>query len=310
MKKIFFILLFCICFNAHFNAHAGFRALPSTYNELIDYIIPSPDQKKSGSCLYMASTGAVEIAVNKFYNLKNPEIDGPYDLAEVYALRGDLVVSSKSWYENPTLVFNSGSVLSRDFPYNPETFWNDYPPTNHLIDLPPIDTLTLFKSVGIQEHSRLSFGVLNENHILQIKNYLVQYRSPLVVIYRDAGFEPQYGHWDTWHTVVIVGYDDNSTEPPLPATSFTSPLSEDESADALRCPTVYRTFSGFGEEDAAKLRTVIKSGGGCREKGVFLIRDSEEPETPENPRVPKYTSRSYDWLKYMGNHGFVVYVKK
>src|SRR5688572_25636062 len=57
--------------------------LPSSYTELIQYTIPSPDQGKSGSCLYMASTGAMEILLNKSLGLQSPPINGNTDLAEL-----------------------------------------------------------------------------------------------------------------------------------------------------------------------------------------------------------------------------------
>lgn len=264
--------------------------LPASYNELVQYAIPSPDQKKAGSCLYMASTGAMEILANKYFGITNPSIDGDYDLAELNALVGPLHVSGKAWLEYPILRFRNGGVLSRDLPFNSRTFWRSGLRNKPKVELPKVFTKGIFIPTGIKKIVRKKMGIMTEEQIEKVKKALVEYQAPVVVVYREAGYEAGHGRWDTWHTVVIMGYDDNGQE-----------VGEEDP-----CRKVTMALKGLGTSDKKKLKAIIKKGGGCRSHGVFYVRDSEEAKEV-GQRVPLYDLRSYDWLKYLGNHAFVAY---
>ena len=69
-----------------------------------------------------------------------------------------------------------------------------------------------------------------------------------------------------------------------------------------------------------KVVTAMQNQNGCREKGVFLIRDSiyQGPNdlmydynpnfTEDNaPYSKRIVIKSYDWLKYLGNHAYSVH---
>jgi len=71
-----FILMFL-------SAAAAF-ARPSSYTELLDYVQEAPDQGDTNTCLYVASTGAMELIANKEAGIKNPQPFGKYDLAESF----------------------------------------------------------------------------------------------------------------------------------------------------------------------------------------------------------------------------------
>jgi hypothetical protein len=286
LTSSFVFLFFFFIFHPQLKA----QNLPSRYDELLDYVIASPDQQKAGSCLYMASTGAVEVVYNKLKNQRHPEIDGPGDFSEVYALRGPLKVAA-TWYEGPSLRFRSGSVLNKDVPYDPAIFWDQYLGNAPRYKMPFIMTKKIFVATGGDDQARWKIGVMTENTITEIKKSLVEKASPVVVIFRDSGYEKSYGYWDTWHVVTLVGYDDNGME-------------NEEVSD--NCISVKRGLKGPSSFPKAKLKDLLDTKG-CRSQGVFFVRESED-KYPGGGRIrPPVIKRSYDWLKYLGNHAFSVY---
>lgn len=191
-------------------SHATFAALPSHYTDLNQYVVTSPNQGEAASCAFMATTGAMEILLSKSLGIKNPQPLGESDLSERYTISApSSALRSKSWFENIFLKFDSGeSVLARDMPFEfydengnfNYTVWNF--PSNFYtaprVKLPKIDTVFLF-SVG----TMYSRGVLNQSHVDQVKEALVKYQSPIIVVGNDEEY---------WHVVVITGYDDTATD--------------------------------------------------------------------------------------------------
>jgi C1A family cysteine protease len=179
-------------------------ARPSSYTELLDYIQEAPDQGDTNTCLFVASTGAMELISNKENGIKNPKPFGPYDLSESFVINTADTVA-KSFIETPVLRFNNGSaILTKDWPYEAWTgtavnysVWNRHPNYSQLprVKLPEIETIKLF-----QYGNRWATYVLNDSHVEQIKEALWKYKSPIIINYNDE---------DYWHVILIVGYDDN-----------------------------------------------------------------------------------------------------
>ena len=61
-------------------------ARPDSYTELLDYVQEAPDQGETNTCLFVASTGAMELIANKEMGIKNPRPFGIYDLSESYVI--------------------------------------------------------------------------------------------------------------------------------------------------------------------------------------------------------------------------------
>jgi len=178
--------------------------LPPRYTGLADYVVIAPNQGQVNTCLFMASTGAMEILLNKILGIRNPEPNGPTDISERYTISEDSIKNSGAWFEDAFLKFNSGeAVLNRDMPFEAFTstgeinyaVWNF--PGNFKsaprIKLPKVDTEYLFS------YSKYAMGVLNESHLRQVKEALLKYESPIITVGNDE---------DYWHVTVIVGYDD------------------------------------------------------------------------------------------------------
>lgn len=275
-----------------FSADKG--TLPTAFKDLLPYVVPAPNQRYAGSCLYMATTGAMEVILSKQAGVENPAIDGPTDLSETTPYSASSGNLWKTWYEGPFLKFQKGGFLAKDIPYNHLRFWKTGIPRGLTRTPLPfeIETKRLFNASGSTKNARMRFGVLDESHVNMVKEALANNESPVVVIYRDIGQKRQNSTWDVWHTVVIVGYDDEEKEP-----------------GEGTCPWVQRSLKAMGSSGRNILNNAMKKGGGCREKGAFYVRDSESSEEGHG-RVPRYDIRSYDWLKYLGNHGYATIVNE
>lgn len=181
-------------------------AFPERFTGLNDYVIKAPNQGDTNTCLFVASTGAMEILLNKHLNHRNPKINGATDISERYAISAPWSKRPSSWLESAVLKFDSGeAVLQKDMPYTAFTatgdinysVWN-FPAnfyTAPRISVPKIDTELLFQ-VG----DRYSRNVLNETHLQRLKQTLLQKHSPILLNNNDTEY---------WHVVVVVGFDDD-----------------------------------------------------------------------------------------------------
>lgn len=195
-------------------------ALPSKYTELLDYVQEAPDQGKSSTCLYVASTGAMELIANKKEDIKNPQPYGKYDLSESFAIHAPNVdAKGKDFREIPVLRFNRGfGIHINDWPYEA---WDETDASNTpwirrawqslpKVSLPKVETLPLF-ALG----NRWSTNVLSSAHVEAVKAALVTHRSPVLISYNDNNY---------WHIILIVGYNDD-----IPGTCYQ--ISEKECAE-------------------------------------------------------------------------------
>lgn len=206
-------LFVTLCFSFH--SHA--EDLPSKFLDLLDFVQEAPNQGKTNSCLYVASTGAMELIANKKNNIRHPVPYGPYDLSEAYLIHAPAFnTRGKSFWEIPFLKFNKGFGISmEDWPYEA---WVDSRVNSGIwrrrnwsqmrkVSLPQVDTIKLFTLGG-----KWSTRVAKDHHVKMIKEALWKNKAPVLVNYNDVGY---------WHVVLIVGYDDD-----LPGNCFRAPKVE------------------------------------------------------------------------------------
>jgi hypothetical protein len=178
---------------------------PSRYTDLLDYVQPAPDQGKTGTCLYVASTGAMELIANKLHDIRNPQVFGPYDLSEPFLINAPKKTPpGKSFFEAPVYKFNQGRAVSaqewlflawHDGEINRSAWDNQDSSRMTNIELPKIETIKLFDM-----ESRYATEVLTIKHVKQVKEALIKYNSPILINYKDNKY---------WHVILIVGYDDD-----------------------------------------------------------------------------------------------------
>jgi hypothetical protein len=299
--------------------------LTGGYNDLVKYVLPSPDQKNAGTCLYMSNTGVAEWWLNKLNENSNAEIMGPTDLSErhlvnlaksfkpkleypltdtilLYGLAGNRGVLNrdylftKGWYKKV-----NGSYLpaNRNDPkahYGARYNWIDEldevnPPT---FDLPRFSRKVIFKD---PDENRWAVAVAPKEIANTVKMALKQKGAPIQVVYNHVGY---------WHSVFIVGYND--------------------SAPSNECHFIKHWLKVMKEKQSPRARQVEKSylaRGGCRNHGIFYVRDSIYPD----PQLPTYdydpdnegeeehysariVAREYEWLELLANHITQIYAKK
>jgi len=208
MKSLFILMMLAFNLNA--------LSAPSRYTDLLDYVQLGPDQGETNTCLFIASTGAMELIANKKNGITNPVPYGPYDLAESYLINAPVHTSGYSFLDTPVLKFNWGfgihindwSFEAWNNSYENQTVWN-YRNWEGMkkVSVPKVETIRLFQYGG-----KWSENVLDDSHINQIKDALVKYESPVLVNYVDEGY---------WHVILIVGYDDD-----IPGQCYDNPESE------------------------------------------------------------------------------------
>jgi hypothetical protein len=120
-------------------------------------------------------------------------------------------------------------------------------------------------------------------------------KAPVVVI---------YNHYLYWHADLIVGYDDT-----VPTDG---------------CPMVESSMDHFDDEGASNYTRRIEAHmdriGPCTDTGIFYVRDSiydggsdEQMYEYSDGFSEKYSKRiverSYNWVKYLGNHAYSIHRK-
>ena len=133
---------------------------------------------------------------------------------------------------------------------------------------------------------------MDDEDVEKIKYLLRTRRAPVVVI---------YNHYLYWHADLIVGYDDT--------------------VSTGGCPMVESSLDYFADEGANqyinKIESHMEAIGDCTDKGVFYVRDSiyeggseEENYEYSSGFSEKYSKRiierSYNWVKYLGNHAYSI----
>ena len=183
--------------------------LPSAYKELLPYIMAAPDQGETNTCLFMASTGAMELLLNRKDGIKNPRPGSKNDLAESFLIWQrdwrDRRAPSYHFIEDAVRRFNYGEAVHiSQWPFAAKnsdgtdnySVWDRHPnfPNLPRLSVPQITTELLFA-----KGKKYATRVLSQEDIKLVKRTLQERRSPVIINYNDD---------DYWHVVLIVGYDD------------------------------------------------------------------------------------------------------
>jgi C1A family cysteine protease len=185
------------------------RGLPSNYTDLLKYVQPSPDQGETNTCWFMASTGALELLLNRRDKIKNPKVGGKNDLSESFLIWQkdfwDAETHAEHFIEEVVIRFNYGDAVHNSaWPYNAYNpdgtdsmeVWNKHPDFATLprIKVPQVKTTLLFA-----RGKKYATYVLLPEDVLAVKASLVKSQSPVIINYNEDGY---------WHVILIVGYDD------------------------------------------------------------------------------------------------------
>ena len=278
------------------------------FDELLPFILPSPDQEEAGSCMYMALTGIAEWWLARLNPNMSRASDGPLDLSERYLMNlGADTKNSKqleNWKTDSILLFNNANsmaALNSTYRYTKGWFktsektglivkatpkengaeygtgynWiselNQFP-HNSQIRLPKFSREIIFSDPA---SDLWNVGVAPDNIVEIVKNKLRTEKAPVLVI---------YNHNSYWHAVYIVGYNDHMDNGSCAYTeNFRKNL--DATTDDLsgflpirKNPFDKSTLESRLEkikDTRTKLEEAYARHGGCTSsKGVFYIRDS------------------------------------
>ena len=162
-------------------------------------------------CWFVASTGVMELLLNKLHNIHEPLPGGPFDLSESFIRwqpgYHDPKNPSRHFIEEIVQMFNHGeAVHNKDWPFNAYKedgstnmdVWNRHPDFANLprISVPKVKTELLFH----RGRNRYSTRVLKPSDLEVVKETLFKRKSPIIFNYNDDYF---------WHVAIIVGYDED-----------------------------------------------------------------------------------------------------
>lgn len=184
----------------------GAWARPSSYTELLEYVIAAPDQGKTATCIYVGSTGAMEILANKKHDLKHQMPGDQFDLAEQFLIHQKSARVPGHRVEAQVRKFNYGEAIHAS--HIPFVAWNeDGTPNRGVWTKPPgfaqLPRLSVPKIVTerlMVRGEKWDMNVMRPGDVEAIKQALWKYKSPILINYNDTNF---------WHVITIVGYDDD-----------------------------------------------------------------------------------------------------
>lgn len=308
------------------------------FTELLDFVLPSPNQEDAGTCLYMAHTGNVEWWLNKLKGKRAPLSEGGTDISErhlMYLSRTSLASRISNPLTDSVYLFNLNrqkAHLNRDYrftkgwytfqngryqkarphdsgaSYSTNYNWIFETPSSQAatVRLPKFERDIIFKD---PKDNRWAINTMPRNIVERIKTKLRQKKAPVLVV---------YNHYLIWHAVMIVGYDDQeSTEGCKFTTGFvdyTKQLADKAQQNGQS------SQARFYRAQSQAVDRAQQAEGGCQDKGVFLVRDSiyDWPGGPiydfdptqageETSYSAPIVKKEYQWLKRFGNHAIQIY---
>lgn len=189
-------------------AFSTFANLPTRYIDLLDYVQESPDQGDTATCLYMGTTGSVELLLNKKYNIKQPKDGDIHDISERYTI-SQRANYSGTWHTKALNRLNKGWFIHQNvLPYNAYTsnggtnksVWKR-PRNFNKLERVHINEKFKAKKLFVRGKDRWSKYVVKRKDIEAVKKALVKKESPILI---------NYNHNRWWHVVNIVGFDDEA----------------------------------------------------------------------------------------------------
>ena len=317
------------------------------FNELLPFVVPAPDQEDAGSCLFMSHTGNIEWWMNKIN--KRP---GTINLSERYLMNlskadiGDELVSN--WRTDTIYRINATkkNYLNRDFRFtkghfkvvngkrvettedDPEAIYGvkyNWLVKYKNIKASPIKMPKFKRNVFFEdpERNQWNVGGAPKDIVKMVKNALKRNKAPVLAIYNHNGY---------WHANLIVGYNDHANNDGCPFVSkYNQRMNEKadkfiEAANEIEDPKEKRRLQRKAKKyrtRGQKVEDAFVANGGCKERGVFYVRDSIYPmegneiydydpkrEGEESPLNGKVILREYAWLERLSNHAYQILLDK
>lgn len=307
------------------------------YNNLLPYVTPSPDQEDAHSCMLMSLTGIAEFWLNRYHSKTEFVPNSDLDLSERWWMNLSYsdkhVEKAKYWYSDAIYLFNStDAARNRDYPltkgwhtevdfvatpakptdanavYSVRYSWFSEVDkvTAPLVKLPRFARKVILKD---KDKDPWAIGIAPADITDKVIQAMRKYQAPVQVIYNHNG---------VWHSVVVVGFDENMPTYGCPfiKETFKKMDNEIQVSKEENEPGRVAMFNKYKSE----LEKSFKKNGGCNPKGMFYVRDSfysdpTEPMyvyDPSNPSMTRPHSkrvvlREFDWMRNLASHINVIY---
>ena len=275
------------------------------FNELLPYVLQSPNQEDAGSCLYMSLNGIAEWWMAKLQPKMSRDPDGPLHLSERYLMNLAGIEEDQNgipnWKTDSIFLFNNakGTVLNSDFRFTKNWYTKDEKgnyiraektqtgaeygtPYNwiderNLLTKTPRVPLPTFKRdilFADPESNQWNTGIAPMDIAEKIKAALQEKKAPVHVIYNHYGY---------WHATDIVGFNDEMENQRCGfvenfiAYMSHRPADLRRQAEAAQDPKEKeRLLKSADKAERAhnQAKAAYDGGGGCHTKGVFYVRDS------------------------------------
>ncbi|NBX16819.1 MAG: hypothetical protein EBR09_05580 [Proteobacteria bacterium] len=275
------------------------------FNALLPYVLPSPHQEDSGSCLYMSLTGIAEWWLAKLNPRVSRASNGPLDLSERYLINASAYKKYQKnvadWKTDSIELFNATgkSVLNSAYPFakgwyredskgdifparpdqmggqygvNINWFDNLKSIVGGYVELPKFTRTVIYAD---PESDQWNVGLNPQGIVEKVKAALVENQAPVHVIYNHEGF---------WHAVYVVGFDDGRDNRQCgfveSSIHYFEELEREWRSKAAQASGGDERKKLLDKAEDSKLkRTKLKNSyenaGGCRGTGVFYVRNSE-----------------------------------
>ncbi|MBF0442641.1 MAG: hypothetical protein HQK54_12110 [Oligoflexales bacterium] len=279
------------------------------FNDMLPYILPSPNQLDAGSCLYMANTGIAEWWLSNLHPGTSRTPNGDIDLSERYLMGVAGYEEDKSavpnWRTDTIFLFNGSgySLKNSVYPFTMGWYVRDDDGTFKVakegesgalydtsfnwinlipeggegrVELPKFEREVIFAD---PEKNQWNVGITPLNIVETVKEALRVRKAPVLVIYNHNAY---------WHAVFLVGYNDFAENGNCQYTERFRVLIVERAGElqksADEAKTTYeREYYSIRAERAfqasRKIEKAYAERGGCHgSKGVFYIRDSIYPD--------------------------------
>ncbi len=308
------------------------------FNDLLPYVVPAPDQENAGSCLFMSHTAVVEWWLSKIQSPNKINLSERYTLNLKSRKIGSKSISN--WRTDTIYRFNASGVhvLNSDFPFTKGWFkksagkrvishkgaedavygtaynWivSPTPKGTPLVSLPKFERTVLYKD---RDRNQWNTGQAPKNAVALIKKALRENKAPVIAIYNHYGY---------WHANMIMGYNDHANSYGCPFLSSYQEKMEKravkmdkkqseakEESDALYYAKKAKKYRRHGKA----IDSTFKKSGGCKNRGVFYVRDSIYPDKSmpiydydktrdgeESHLNAPVIIREYEWIERLSNH--------
>ncbi len=284
---------------------------PGGFDELLPFVLASPDQLDAGSCLHMSITGMAEWWLARMHPSMSREPDGPLDLSERLTMNEagyeEDAAGLANWRIDAIYLFNrmrGRAVHNRDYRFTKgwyvgsfhdgtahaakadeegaiydENFnWLDQRAQiqGQRVQLPAFQRIIIHVDQG---RDQWAIGGAPVDIAERVKAHLIRNKAPVQVIYNHNGY---------WHSVYVIGFNDQIDNGNCAWTrDFRRVISEraDEfKKNAERAATpgehdYWQIRADRAARTSGQIENLWEQRGGCSStRGAFYVRDSIYPD--------------------------------